>query len=405
MSLEDTTQTGPVGRSLGVSSGEFRAVQRDTPPTATPGGPQPPTAPQPNLHYVFDDPNDGEVGRDKMLVHVLWELALLAAVVIAAVALVGAHPGALSERALYLDGALALLVAVSAAVGLRAGVPNLALGGVAVVAGVMVATQTHGSWGGPAGQAVAVCAGLGLVQGIVIVGLHVPAWAAGLAALVGLGTWASAQHVPAVSTGYDPASDAYLWLGGVAALSVVVGLVGLHPGLRRGFARFRPVADPAKRRGTAANIIAVVVTVVSSALAGLAGVLLALLGELPRSDAGGLALHVTALGLGAALLGGTSAFGRRGGIFGTVLAASLLTVVLAWAGRAHPSWPGGYIMGLAIVVGLVATRLVERFGRPVLRPSGDEDDAWVRTPALAPPTTAWQGGLWSSDESWGSPRR
>jgi hypothetical protein len=240
---------------------------------------------------------------------------------------------------------------------------------------------------------------------LVTVGLHVPAWAASLAALLGLGAWASAQHIPRISTGYDPAPDAYLWFGAVAALSVVVSLLGLHPGLRRGFARFRPVADPAKRRGAGASVIAVVVTVVASVLAGLAGVLLVLIGDLPRTNPGGLALHLTAVALGAALLGGTSAFGRRGGIFGTVLAAALLTLVLAWASRAHSSWPVGYIVGLAIAVGLVATRLVERFGRPVLRPSGDEDEAWVRTPAPTPPTTPWQGGLWSSDESWGSPRR
>ena len=185
----------------------------------------------------------------------------------------------------------------------------------------------------------------------------------------------------------------------------MVSLVGLHPALRRGFARFRPVADPAKRRGIAASVIAIVVTLVSSVLAGLAGVLLALIGDLPRTNSGGLALNLTTFGLGAALLGGTSAFGRRGGIFGTVLAAALLTVVLAWADRAHPSWPSGYILGLAIMVGLVATRLVERFGRPVLRPSGEEEESWVRTPAPTSPTTPWQGGLWSSDESWGSPRR
>ena len=120
----------------------------------------------------------------------------------------------------------------------------------------------------------------------------------------------------------------------------MLSLVGLHPGLRRGFARFRPVADPAKRRGIAAGVIAVVVTVVSSVLAGLAGVLLVLIDELPRSGIGDLALRLTAFGVGAALLGATSAFGRRGGILGTALAAALLTVVLAWADRAHPSREG-----------------------------------------------------------------
>jgi ribose/xylose/arabinose/galactoside ABC-type transport system permease subunit len=405
MSFEDTTQTGPVGRSLGVSSGEFRAVQRDALAPATPGGADPRTAPQPNLHYVFDDPNDGEVGRDKVVVHVVWELALLAGIVVAGIALVGAQPGALSQRALYLEGSLGLLLALASALSLRAGVPNLAVGGVAVLAGAFVATHSHGSWGGAAGEALAICAGLGFILGVAIVGLHVPAWAASLAALLALGTWASVQRIPSIATGYDPNPDAYLWFGGVAGLSIVLSLVGLHPGLRRGFARFRPVADPAKRRGIAAGVIAVVVTVVSSVLAGLAGVLLVLIDELPRSGIGDLALRLTAFGVGAALLGATSAFGRRGGILGTALAAALLTVVLAWADRAHPSLPAAYILAVAIAVGLVTTRLVERFGRPVLRPSGDEDESWGRTQAQTPPTTPWQGGLWSSDESWGTPRR
>ena len=403
MSFEDTTQTGPVGgRSLGVSSGEFRAVQRDNP--AAMAATEPHTAPQPNLHYVFDDPNDGEVGRDKVLAHLLWELTLLAGVVVAGYLLVEAAPGAIS-RSLYLTGALTLLLGAASALGLRAGVPNLAVGGVAVLAGVFVSTQADGSWGGTTGLAIAICAGLGLVQGLVVVGLHVPAWAASVAALMAFSTWASAHHLRAPDTGYDPVSDAYVWFGGVAAFSVVLSLVGLHPALRRGFARFRPVTDPARRRGTSAGIIAVAATVASSVLAALAGALLALTDALPRTGAGDLGALYTALGLGVALLGGTSACGRRGGIFGSVLAAALVTLVLAWVTIKQPDWSAAYVLAAAIVVGLLATRLVERFGRPVLRTPGDEDEAWVRTHAVAQPPTPWQGGLWSSDESWGSPRR
>ncbi len=403
MSFEDTTQTGPVGgRSLGVSSGEFRAVQRDTMAAATAAEPH--TAPQPNLHYVFDDPNDGEVGRDKVLAHLLWELALLAAVVGAGYALVEAVPGAIS-RDLYLTGALTLLLGSASALSLRAGVPNLAVGGVAVLAGVFVTTHADGSWGGATGLAIGICAGLGLIQGLVVVGLHVPSWAASMAGLLAFSAWAGAQHLRATDTVYEPVADAYLWFGGVAALSVVLSLLGLHPALRRGLARFRPVADPARRRGTGAAIIAVAATVASSVLAALAGALLALTESLPRTGAAELGLLYTALGLGVALLGGTSAFGRRGGIFGSVLAAALLTVVLAWAAAEQPDWSAAYVSAAAIVVGLLATRLVERFGRPVLRTPGDDDEAWVRTPAGAQPPTPWQGGLWSSDESWGSPRR
>ena len=70
------------------------------------------------------------------------------------------------------------------------------------------------------------------------------------------------------------------------------------------------------------------------------------------------------LAVGAALLAGTSAYGRRGGIFGTLLAVALVTVFLAWTqakGWTLGRWAvGGATLGL----GLLVTRLVEAFGRP-----------------------------------------
>ena len=59
MSFETTSQ--PV----------LAAPVTESTPTAVPPG-------HPNLDYVFDDPADGEPGRDRMLVHGLWELVLAA---------------------------------------------------------------------------------------------------------------------------------------------------------------------------------------------------------------------------------------------------------------------------------------------------------------------------------------
>ena len=80
MAFDDGTQTG-VTRSLGVSTGEFQAVRptfeavpalvagsETDQPAGTTG-----TAQIPNLHYVFDDPNDGEPGRDRVLARFSWE--------------------------------------------------------------------------------------------------------------------------------------------------------------------------------------------------------------------------------------------------------------------------------------------------------------------------------------------
>jgi hypothetical protein len=162
-------------------------------------------------------------------------------------------------------------------------------------------------------------------------------------------------------------------------------------------------------------VIVVAVTVASSALAGLAGVLISLVdARLDFASGGALeaALLITAIGLGAALLGGTSAYGRRGGIFGTVLATMLLMITLEWIAAAHPSWPVTAVLAVAIGVGLAVTRLVERFGRPVLLPSSEDDESWMpRVHSLNPTSAPWRpgptptGGLWSSDEGWGTPPR
>jgi ribose/xylose/arabinose/galactoside ABC-type transport system permease subunit len=246
--------------------------------------------------------------------------------------------------------------------------------------------------------------------GLVTIGLHVPAWAVSLAGAIGLGAWTVARSESSgAAIGYDPSTDAYLWFGVVAALSVVVSLLLLHPGLRRGLGRFRPVADPARRRGTVAVIIAVGATVASTVLGGFAGVV-ATLHEGPVNGDLQVAFLFTALGLGVALLGGTSIYGRRGGVFGTVLAAALVTVMVEWLDELRQDWPVEYVVFAALLLGLVATRLVERFGRPVLRPPAEEEESWMpRAHPPAPPPASWgptpAGGLWSSDDVWGGPPR
>lgn len=424
MAFDDGTQTG-VTRSLGVSSGEFQAVR----PTfeavpalvATPGEPgyavgsaAVPAAPGPNLQYVFDDPNDGEPGRDRMLVHGLWELVLALAIAGAGFALSRSQPGALRGddlSGLLLVVSLIGLLGMASAVALRAGVPNLAVGAAAVFSGVWLVEHVRGDdWLVPTAVAVGVCAAVGLVQGLVVVGLHVPSWAASFGVLLAAGAWVvghTPPERPVPGFHYDPTPDAYLWFAVIATTSVVACLVGLHSGIRRGFARFRPVADPARRRGRAAAVLAVLATVVSMALAGFSGVLLAYLDTEITADDG---LVLTALGLGAALLGGTSAFGRRGGIFGTIFAACLIALVLPWV-EDEPALVS--VVGIAaIAVGLAVTRLVERFGRPVLIPPSEEDESWMpRVHSLAPSGKPWSaaptptGGLWSGDEAWGAPPR
>jgi hypothetical protein len=65
------------------------------------------------------------------------------------------------------------------------------------------------------------------------------------------------------------------------------------------------------------------------------------------------------------------------------------------------------VLAVAVGIGLAVTRLVERYGRPVLLPASDEDDTWMpRVHGLTPSAAPWgpgptpAGGLWS-DEGWG----
>lgn len=422
MAFDDGTQTG-LTRSLGVSSGEFQAVRptyeavpalvagsSSTDTAQQPAGTTPTTV-VPNLHYVFDDPNDGEPGRDRVLAHGVWELALALAIAGVGIALTQARPGALGGdqlRDLLLSATVVGLLGIASGFGLRAGVPNLAVGGAAVVSGVWVAQHADGDWFGPATAAIGICAVIGLAQGVVVVGLHVPSWAVSLAVLLGTVVWAANLTVVRADLDYSARPDAYLWFAAVSTFSVVASLFGLAPRIRRGYARFRPVADPARRRSVVAAVIAVVATVVSMVIAGLGGVLIVLVEGQADATA---AVELTALGLGAALLGGTSAFGRRGGIFGTIFAACLLALAVAWLTEVRPVAAAWVAVG-AIGVGLVATRLVERFGRPVLLPPTEEEESWMpRVHSLAPTSKPWQpaptptGGLWSSDDAWGGPAR
>src|SRR5262249_38991241 len=69
--------------------------------------------------------------------------------------------------------------------------------------------------------------------------------------------------------------------------------------------------------------------------------------------AGGDGIPLLSAALGVALLGGTSAFGRRGGIFGTIFAATLFVLVLDYATALHRTgWPVVAYGAIAIGLGL-----------------------------------------------------
>lgn len=361
------------------------------------------------LDDVFDDPADGAPGRDRLGVHWVWELVLLLAVGSLAALVWQAQPEALRG-----DNLSQLLVAatgfgllgLAAGVSLRAGAPNLAIGPVAVAAGVYFAQRGAEGVVPPTLMALVTAVALGALMAVLVVGVHVPGWAASFAAAGAAVVWLYQQPAEvALTGGFEPTGRAAVLFVAVAAVAAVGGLLGTVKPIRRALGRFRPVGDPARRRGLAAALLTTLAIMLSMALAVVGGVILAAGSDAPvAGSAGPEWFEFSLIGFAVALVGGTSAFGRRGGVFGTILA--VLAFVLFDRYQQAMGWSIALLAtaSVAVAVGLMVTRLVEVFGRPA---SADADEAtWATSPA-APrpeplagthPADAWGSGT----DSWAS---
>lgn len=352
------------------------------------------------LDDVFDDPEHGDPGRDRMGVHIGWELFLLLAVGVLGFLLWHRH-GALVRgqelRTLLVDVAALGLLTLGAGLSLRVAVPNLAVGPVAMAAALYFADKGDQGVVGTAGTAAMVAVGVGIALAILVVGFHVPAWAASLAVAFVAIVYLQRQAGPVeVGGGYDPTRHAYYLVGAFLALAVLGGFFGSIKTIRRAVGRFRPVGDPARRRGGLAGGLAAIALIVSMVLAAVGGVLIG--ANSAQIDTTGTGLEWTGLAFGAALLGGSSAFGRRGGVFGTVLTVILVALFLRFeaAEKWRISW---FAIAAAVVVGgLVVTRLVESLGRP--QTLDDDDDDWT----LGNGSASTGGSSWGqgSQDPWSS---
>ncbi|MTK00509.1 ABC transporter permease [Micromonospora sp. CP22] len=334
---------------------------------------------------VLDEP-ETEPGRDRFGVYIVWETLLLLGFG-ALVYLVWREDPAMLRgsglRNLIVDVVGLGLLALAAGLTLRTAAVNLAIGPVAVAAGLHFAEQSDRGVLATVGTATAVAAIGGLLLGLVVVLLHVPGWAASLGGAAGVIVYIEQRSAPVLVQGdYDPRGTAGQLFVGFAAIAVFGGLFGAVNPIRRLVGRFRPTADPARRRGAAAAVVVTGGYVCSTVLATLAGVLIASADQRVTPATG---LDWTVLAVGATLLAGTSAFGLRGGVFGTLLVAGALGLFLGYAqarGWTVSLWAIG---GAALAVGLVVTRMVETYGRPA---------AVVGVPA-PPPAEPVSGGGWS----------
>ena len=328
------------------------------------------------------------VARDRLWPHLVWEIVLAAGVVVAVFAVRHEDRQALSGAGL--DNLLVLVAAgillgSAFALSLRAAVPNLAVGAVAVVAGVLTALAA-GRARLRAADAVLITLGgavaLGLVTALVVVGFRLPAWAVGLGAAFGL--LAAAQSLSAGRTltwtaCRTCATGPGRWPSGRPRCPVLGGVLGLLPRARLTLGQYRPGGDAAAARGSRAGLTATAALVGSMLLAAGAGLILAMRVRTAVPD-DGFALLGTAAA--AAFLGGTSAYGRRGGVFGTALAAGFLQLAALWLGlvEAEP-WTRPALLGGAIVLGLLVGRVVEAAGTVEPPPPDEADEDSGRRPS------------------------
>ncbi|AVT36303.1 ABC transporter permease [Plantactinospora sp. BB1] len=372
------------------------------PAVATDPDPAEPTrrrnVPPAALENVFDDPAHGEPGRDRIGVHLLWELVLLVVVAVLLFLCNRDYPdllrGEQRESLLVFGTALGLLT-LGAGLTLRTAAPNLALGPVAVAAALHFAENSDRGVVSAMLPAVVAGVAVGLVIAVLVVGFHVPGWAASLAAGLAVVVFVEQRTAPVDVQGeYDPNQHALYLFAGFAAVAVLAGLFGTVKTVRRAVGRFRPVGDPALRRGGAAAVIVTLGLVLSTVFAVAAGMLLAAGGTGPVAPTTGI--EWTGLAFGAALLGGASAFGRRGGVAGGLLATVALALFIRYADERNLDIAPTALAAVLLAVGLLVTRLVEANGRP--RSYAERD--WVEEPAT---TASWDSAQTAQPpEPWNS---
>jgi ribose/xylose/arabinose/galactoside ABC-type transport system permease subunit len=312
--------------------------------------------------------------RDPLSVHLIWEgvLALIAVALLIGMAVMTSHQTV--TNALIEAGYLGL-VATGLAFSLRTGSPNLAVGPIVGFSSMLAAYLiTEHQWGKGAAFLVAITLAtlIGLVLGLIVAVLSVPAWAVTLGAIAVIQaivlSYAERTIIPVRFGGGYPTA---MWYAVFVVVSVGGGALWLVPGIRRPLSVLRNPGDPARWTGPRSGLGAVAGLTGSSFLAGLAAVPLVM--RLQAADTNGASL--TTVAFAAVLLGGVSVFGRRGGVFGTLLGVTIVAIIQTLvAYNDGPFWVSTLIVGLAALLGLGASRALESVtdtlnrGRPAVTP-------------------------------------
>jgi ribose/xylose/arabinose/galactoside ABC-type transport system permease subunit len=298
--------------------------------------------------------------RDRLAVHLIWEAFLgLVAIVLVGV-LLATEPGQAMTNVLRQAGAVGLMAA-GLSLSLRTGTPNLAVGALAAFSGGLgahLAAESGWSVAVAMTAGVAATVGIGVLLGVLTGALSVPGWAVTLGAatileagLIGL---SDGRATFARISGEYPTGT---WFGLFLFVSIGGGVLWLIPGLRRRLGAVRRPGEPGRWAGIWPGIGALVGLTGSSLLAGLGGVAQLSLVRIADPAAGQFFLF---LALAAVLLGGTSVFGRRAGVTGTVSAVLIILIVrMMFLIHAVPGWETNLFVGLMVVLGLCVSRGLE----------------------------------------------
>ncbi|GAB4054330.1 ABC transporter permease [Catellatospora paridis] len=307
-----------------------------------------------------------------LLSHLGWEAILFVLVAIAALVVGVQSDGEAFGHGMWMSLATIGLLAGGFAFSLRTGNPNLAVGALAALAGVVYAKLAQQGWPGLlAGvTAVVIVVLFSLILGVLVGLTSAPAWA------VSLGGLAVAQSVAlglADSRGLPlpdgPHAEWAVWAW--AALFVLGTLAGgaafLSAGVRRAFTVTRP--DGEVPRFQAKRLLGAVLGFAGSGLlAAVSGIALA--GQLGGAFAttGDRMLIAVAV----VVLGGVSVYTYRGGVAGTLLATALLVLVNFALNLADaPSWLAFTLpAGVAIMIGVAVGWVLDKIAGPELPAQG-----------------------------------
>jgi ribose/xylose/arabinose/galactoside ABC-type transport system permease subunit len=324
--------------------------------------------------------------------HLVWEAVLLL-MVVAVVGVAAARTPIFGSDGIWWSLAIAGLLASGLGLSLRTGTPNLAVAGIAGVAGMLYAVLVVDA-DLPALLAVLVALVaatligglLGLIAGLT----SVPAWAvslAGLALVQGITLAAVDPSGRLVPGDVRLLNSGITWFVVFVLLSLAGGAILAVPPIRR-LVTGRTDTERVRAGGSlsrAGLVSALVGFGGSSLLAGGAGVLMVV--QVQALVPASFSLFPLLLALAAALIGGTSGFGGRGGIAGTVLGVMLVTVGYRWIefelraqdDRSLSVLAGWLVVALAILAGIGVSRALV-----AIAPVGPDDPAPA---APQPPVT------------------